>query len=34
MICHFLKIVDDVEEAISHINKHGTRHSELIITKT
>ncbi|NLJ16648.1 MAG: glutamate-5-semialdehyde dehydrogenase [Clostridiales bacterium] len=28
-----LKIVDDVEEAISHINKHGTRHSELIITK-
>lgn len=28
-----VKIVKDVEEAVSHINKYGTRHSETIITK-
>ncbi|MBE7066280.1 MAG: glutamate-5-semialdehyde dehydrogenase [Ruminococcaceae bacterium] len=28
-----LKIVNDVDEAISHINEHGTRHSEAIITE-
>ncbi|MDO6354040.1 glutamate-5-semialdehyde dehydrogenase [Caloramator sp. CAR-1] len=27
-----VKIVDSVEEAIEHINKYGTRHSEAIIT--
>lgn len=26
-------VVDDVEEAISHINKYGTKHSESIITE-
>jgi glutamate-5-semialdehyde dehydrogenase len=28
-----VKIVDSLEEAISHINRHGTRHSEAIITE-
>lgn len=28
-----VKIVNDVDEAISHINEHGTRHSEAIITE-
>lgn len=28
-----VKVVDDVEEAIQHINKYGTRHSEAIITE-
>lgn len=28
-----VKIVDSLEEAISHINKHGTLHSEAIITE-
>ncbi len=29
-----LKIVDDVDEAIDHINKYGTGHSEAIITES
>ena len=29
-----VKIVDSVNEAISHINEHGTKHSECIITKS
>ena len=29
-----VKIVDSVKEAISHINEHGTKHSECIITKS
>lgn len=28
-----LKIVNDVNEAISHINKYGTKHSDCILTK-
>lgn len=28
-----LKVVDSLEEAIEHINKYGTKHSESIITK-
>jgi len=28
-----VKVVDSVEEAIAHINKHGTGHSECIITQ-
>lgn len=28
-----IKIVDDLEEAIKHINKYGTKHSDAIITK-
>ncbi|MDF2943697.1 MAG: proA [Herbinix sp.] len=28
-----LKIVDNIEEAIAHINKYSTKHSEAIITK-
>lgn len=28
-----VRIVNDVDEAISHINEHGTRHSEAIITE-
>jgi len=28
-----IKIVDDVNEAISHINTYGTKHSDAIITK-
>jgi glutamate-5-semialdehyde dehydrogenase len=28
-----IKIVDSVEEAIAHVNKYGTRHSECIITQ-
>ncbi len=28
-----LKVVDDLEEAINHINKYGTRHSEAIVTE-
>lgn len=27
-----VKVVDDVDEAISHINKYGTKHSEAIVT--
>lgn len=27
-----VKVVEDIEEAISHINKHNTKHSELIVT--
>ncbi len=29
-----VKIVDSVNDAISHINEHGTKHSECIITKS
>jgi glutamate-5-semialdehyde dehydrogenase len=29
-----IKIVDNIDEAISHINKYGTKHSESIITKS
>lgn len=29
-----VKIVDDVTEAITHINKYGTRHSEAILTES
>lgn len=29
-----VKVVEDVEEAISHINKYGTRHSESIVTES
>ncbi len=29
-----IKVVDSVEEAVKHINMHGTRHSEAIITKS
>ncbi len=29
-----VKIVDNIDEAISHINKHGTKHSEAIITNS
>jgi glutamate-5-semialdehyde dehydrogenase len=28
-----IKVVSDISEAISHINKYGTKHSELILTK-
>ncbi|MGL5614649.1 MAG: glutamate-5-semialdehyde dehydrogenase [Sarcina sp.] len=28
-----VKVVDSLEEAINHINEHGTKHSEAIITK-
>jgi glutamate-5-semialdehyde dehydrogenase len=28
-----LKVVDDLEEAINHINKYGTTHSEAIVTE-
>jgi glutamate-5-semialdehyde dehydrogenase len=28
-----VKVVDNVEEAIAHVNKYGTRHSECIITQ-
>jgi glutamate-5-semialdehyde dehydrogenase len=28
-----IKIVDSVKEAVEHINKYGTKHSESIITK-
>lgn len=28
-----VKIVDNIDEAISHINKHGTKHSEAIVTE-
>ncbi len=28
-----IKVVDDIEEAIEHINKHGSQHSEAIITE-
>jgi glutamate-5-semialdehyde dehydrogenase len=28
-----VKVVESLEEAISHINKYGTRHSEAIITE-
>ena len=27
-----VKVVKDLEEAISHINKYGTKHSEAIVT--
>ncbi len=29
-----VKVVDNVEEAVAHINKYGTRHSETIVTKS
>ncbi|MHB1462107.1 MAG: glutamate-5-semialdehyde dehydrogenase [Armatimonadota bacterium] len=29
-----VKIVDNVHEAVAHINKYGTRHSETIVTKS
>ena len=29
-----VKIVKDVDEAISHINKYGSGHSEAIVTKS
>ncbi len=29
-----IKIVDSVQEAVEHINKHGTKHSEAIITNS
>lgn len=29
-----VKIVSDIDEAIAHINAHGTRHSEAIITRS
>ena len=29
-----IKIVDDVDEAIEHINRHGTGHSEAIVTNS
>ena len=29
-----IKVVDDVKEAVSHIAKHSTHHSESIITQT
>jgi len=29
-----IKVVEDVDEAIAHINKYGTKHSESIITET
>ena len=28
-----MKIVESVDEAIAHINKYGTGHSEAIVTK-
>jgi glutamate-5-semialdehyde dehydrogenase len=28
-----VKVVDSLEEAIDHINRYGTRHSETIVTK-
>ena len=28
-----VKTVDDIDEAIEHINEHGTRHSECIMTE-
>jgi len=28
-----VKVVDNLEEAIAHINRHGTKHSEAIITR-
>lgn len=29
-----VKVVDSVEEAVSHINAHGTKHSEAIVTES
>ncbi len=29
-----LKVVDDLDEAIDHINRYGTKHSEAIVTKS
>ncbi|MEM4141197.1 MAG: glutamate-5-semialdehyde dehydrogenase, partial [Nitrososphaeria archaeon] len=29
-----IKVVDSVEDAVEHINKYGTKHSEAIITKS
>jgi glutamate-5-semialdehyde dehydrogenase len=31
-LCIAIKVVSDVEEAISHINRHSTRHSDAIVT--
>jgi glutamate-5-semialdehyde dehydrogenase len=31
-LCMAVKVVDDIEEAIAHINQHSTRHSEAIVT--
>ncbi|MEF9973465.1 MAG: glutamate-5-semialdehyde dehydrogenase [Clostridia bacterium] len=32
-LIYSVKVVDGVEEAIEHINRHGTRHSECIVTR-
>ncbi len=32
-LIYSVKVVDGVDEAIQHINRHGTRHSEAIITE-
>jgi len=32
-LIYSVKVVDGVDEAIAHINRHGTRHSEAIITE-
>ncbi len=29
-----VKVVDSLEEAIDHINRYGTRHSESIVTES
>lgn len=29
-----VKVVDSVEEAVAHINRHGTKHSEAIVTES
>ena len=29
-----IKIVDSIDEAINHINTHGTKHSEAIVTRS
>ncbi|MEA4898095.1 MAG: glutamate-5-semialdehyde dehydrogenase [Christensenellaceae bacterium] len=31
-LIYSVKVVDGVEEAVNHINRHGTRHSEAIVT--
>jgi glutamate-5-semialdehyde dehydrogenase len=33
-LIYSVKVVDGVDEAIAHINRHGTRHSEAIITES
>ena len=32
-LIYAVKVVDGVEEAVRHINRHGTRHSEAIVTE-